>query len=282
MTELVMWEASVRTYGYLDQLHATATAGFGGLGLTPGALRAASAQMGSPADALAAARDHGINLHLDTVTGWAPIRIPAGADANQRDRFDYTIEECFELVDLFQLRSMLAVAVFGIGELERNVIVRGFRELCLGADARGVPVYLEFMPFWGVPDIAAAERILEDAECSNGGLMLDTWHFQRGNQDYDTLERVAATLPISVQVADGPSEPISDDIIFETSHHREMAGRGGFPLAGICSAIVRHREPDLIGPEVFSDVLDTLTPTAAGRLLGSTTQQLMTELSYIE
>ncbi|MGQ4617153.1 TIM barrel protein [Nocardia sp. R7R-8] len=278
MTEFVMWEASVRTYRYLDQLHATATAGFGGLGLTPAALRAAAEQMGSPAKALAAARNHGIELHLDTVTGWAPIRVPAGADANLRARFDYTLDECLELVDLFELRSMLAVAVFEIGEVEHEVMVRGFRELCSGAEARGVPVYLEFMPFWGVPDIVTAERVLAEAQCANAGLMLDTWHFQRGNPDYEVLERVAATMPVSVQVADGPSEPIGDDLIAETTHHREAPGKGSFPLLDICSAIARTGGADLLGPEVFSDVLDTLTPTAAGQLLGSTTRQLIADL----
>lgn len=273
-----MWEGSVRTFAYLDQLKATAIAGFTGLGLTPSALHAASEQLRGTPNAVAAARDHGIELHLDTVTAWAPIRVPARADAASRARFDHSLDECWQLVDTFGLRSILAVAVYDLGAVPAGTAISGFRDLCQAAASRGLQVFLEFMPFWGIPDAAAAQQVLEGAQCANAGLMLDTWHFQRGSRAYEALRRIAAFAPVSIQVGDGPSQPAADDLAFETTHYRKAAGEGDFPLTEICLPVVTAGGPVTFGPEVFSDVLDTLRPAEAGELLGRTTKKLAADL----
>ncbi|MDA3635143.1 MULTISPECIES: sugar phosphate isomerase/epimerase family protein [Rhodococcus] len=170
-TELIMWEGSVRTLTYREQLEATAEAGFDSLALTPAAfLTAINSGLGATG-VKKAADDRGIGLHLDTVTGWAPIRVPSGADDALVARFDFTVEQCLELVDALDLRSLLAVAVFDHDTVPTDTLVRGFADLCDAALTREIPVNLEFMPFWGVPDLAAAWNIVERAQKPNSGLI---------------------------------------------------------------------------------------------------------------
>lgn len=274
--DLVMWEGCVRAHDYLGQLAATAAAGFGHIALTPHALLSAVTTLGSAADVLAAAHDHGVQLsHLDTVTGWAPIRVPTGADDALRQRFDYTVDDCLDLVDTFGIRNVLAVAAFDHGAVTLDDQIRGFGDLCDRARSRDVHVDLEFMPFWGVPDLTAARRIVDAADRDNSGIMVDTWHFARGNPNLDLLARAAAELPLSVQAADGSPTPLGDDPIEETIHHRALLGEGGLPVTATLRAILGPRQPRSIGPEVFSDKLDQLTPQESGKALGKTLKEAL-------
>jgi sugar phosphate isomerase/epimerase len=274
---VVMWEGTVRAHDYIGQLTATAEAGFGRLALTPHALRSAVAALGDAASVLAAAGDHGVELsHLDTVTGWAPIRVPTGADADLRRRFDFTVDECLALVDTFGIRNILAVAVFDHDAVPFDDVIRGFGDLCDRARARDVHVDLEFMPFWGVPDLHTACRIIEAANRDNSGIMVDTWHFARGVPDLHLLAHTPAGVPLSVQVADGSKTPIGLDPVEETLHHRTLPGQGQLPLTDILQAILQHGEPRAFGPEVFSDELDKFAPVQAGRLIGRSIRTILT------
>ncbi|AWT51477.1 sugar phosphate isomerase/epimerase family protein [Mycolicibacterium smegmatis] len=274
--DLVMWEASVRGYSFLEQLQATQVGGFGHLALTPAALNSAIAQLGGPAAVRVAADDHGVRLdYLDTVTGWAPLRVPRTADPALRARFDYSIDDCFELVDQFEIGSVLAVAVFDGGAVPFGRMVDGFGSLALRAKSHDVHVDLEFMPFWGVPDIYTATAIIDAAGEDNTGLLVDTWHFARGLPDLAALGAAAESVSISVQLADGSATSLDADPAYETTHFRDIPGEGQLDIATILDVIASRQTPRSIGPEVFSDWLDQLPPQDAGIRLGEAVRKIL-------
>ncbi|MDI9951936.1 TIM barrel protein [Rhodococcus sp. IEGM 1305] len=272
--ELIMWEGSVRTFTYREQLEATAEAGFDSLALTPAAFRAAIDGLGATG-VRHLATEVGINLHLDTVTGWAPIRIPSGADDNLIARFDFSVDECLELVDSLDLRSILAVGVFDHDAIPQDTLVRGFGALCDAALVREIPVNLEFMPFWGVPDLAAAWHILDRAQKPNSGLMLDTWHFAHSGCDLDLLAQIPQDVTVNLQLADGfPASPEAD-LIELTLHERQLPGEGTLDLESVLNAVHGRGSVGTAGPEVFSDELDTMAAPEAGRALGTSTRRVL-------
>ncbi|MGV9797877.1 sugar phosphate isomerase/epimerase family protein [Mycobacterium sp. NPDC003449] len=276
--DLVLWEANVRAHDFPGQLRAAAAGGFGHLGLTPSALLSAVEQCGGHAAARDMAADHGVRLdYLDTVTGWAPIRVPRTADDALRARFDFSMDDCFALVEQFEITSILAVGVFDGGAVAFGDMVDGFGALARRAQAHGAHVDLEFMPFWGVPDIHTARAIVEAAGCDNTGIMVDTWHFARGLPDIAALTAVAESVPVGIQVADGSARSLDPDPTYETTHLRDVPGEGQLDVVGILSAILSKQTPRSIGPEVFSDALDRLEPEIAGARLAEAIHKLTAE-----
>ncbi|WP_271985630.1 sugar phosphate isomerase/epimerase family protein [Pseudoclavibacter terrae] len=274
--ELVMWEGSVRELPYEKQVEAASHAGFSGLALTPMAFQTAIDFHGT-AGTRRLAEQAGLTLHLDTATGWAPIRVPTGADDYQKARFDVNADDCFALIDALSLRSVLAVAVFDHGAVPEADLVQGFGEFADRAAERSVPVNLEFMPFWGVPDLAAAWSIVEKANRPGTGLMLDTWHFAHSGADLELLSRIPDEVPIHLQLADGTMAPAGADLITATMHTRRPPGQGSLEILGVISAVT-HRSPRITaGPEVFSDDLDRLDAKQIGEILGASTREVLFE-----
>jgi sugar phosphate isomerase/epimerase len=76
--DYVFWPAPVRRYSFREHLDAAAAGGFTSLAVAPEAYRQAISSGISAKDMLAMASDEGVILgHLDTLTDWAPTRVPA-------------------------------------------------------------------------------------------------------------------------------------------------------------------------------------------------------------
>ena len=186
-----------------------------------------------------------------------------------------SVDECLELVDSLDLRSLLAVGVFDHDAIPQDTLVRGFGELCDAALVREIPVNLEFMPFWGVPDLAAAWHILDRAQKPNSGLMLDTWHFAHSGCDLDLLAQIPQDVTVNLQLADGfPASPEAD-LIELTLHERQLPGEGTLDLESVLNAVHGRGSVGTAGPEVFSDELDTMAAPEAGRALGTSTRRVL-------
>jgi sugar phosphate isomerase/epimerase len=275
VSELIMWEGCVRRHAYVDQLSATVSAGFTGLGLTPTAFLAAADQVGGLRKVRRLAEDCAVALHLDTVTDWAPVRIPRGADAALVERFDHSTGDCLRLVEELGLRSVLAVAVFEIGEVPLDRLVEGFAELCDRCADMAVPVLLEFMPFWGVPDLNSAWAIVQATGRSNAGIMLDTWHFAHSGRDMELLSAIDSTVPIHLQLADGTMAGAGTDLLQATLHTRRAPGDGELGVRDIADLVAQRGLAVSAGPEVFSDELDELTPGEIAAVLGPATRSVL-------
>lgn len=274
--DLVMWGGCVRSHDFLGQLEATAAAGLTHLSLTAYDLKMAMNALGGPREVRAAARDHGVEFDaLDTVPTWCPVVLAAGTGEALRARFDFTVEECMDLATAVGMRSLLAVAVFEPGAVPEDDVIRGFAGLCDAAAARDLHVELEFMPFWGVADLPTARGVVEAAGRPNSGIMVDTWHFARGDGDLDVLERTARDIPLSLQIADGSAQPVGSDPLTETMQSRRLPGDGQFMLVSIIRTALASGRVRTVGPEIFSLELDALPAAEIGRRVGASTRKVL-------
>jgi sugar phosphate isomerase/epimerase len=107
-----------------------------------------------------------------------------------------------------------------------------FAGLCDRAAAHGLQVAIEFLPWTGIPNPAAAWDICRLAGRRNGGLLVDSWHYFHSGADAATLRKVPAEQIVAIQFDDAARmAPTINDMLYDTLH-RSMPGEGVFDLEG--------------------------------------------------
>jgi len=141
-------------------------------------------------------------------------------------------EEVFEFAASIGCRLVTAWPTGG--PVETLTAAGRFADLCRLAAPFGVAVGLEFVgSHEQVNDLASAWEIVELSEASNGGLVIDTFHFHRGGSEVAMLEPVPADKILLVQVSDCvdlPRHELED-------RHRVYPGTGAIPLEALLGAL---------------------------------------------
>ena len=83
------------------------------------------------------------------------------------------------------------------------------------------------------------------------GVLIDTWHFFRGDSTWAQLARVPLDQIAYVQFDDAPP-PVSDNGIRETMHRRVMPGDGTFDLSRFASTLLDRGWSGLVSVEVLN------------------------------
>jgi 4-hydroxyphenylpyruvate dioxygenase len=127
---------------------------------------------------------------------------------------------------------------------------------------------LEFIPLWGICDLATAWQVLQIANRSNTGLAFDFWHYIRGGPDDALLRSIPGSRISYVQVTDAeaslpPRRSLFDDCLF----HRLPPGQGGLPVKHLLDILCEIGGIERVGPEVFSAKLDALSAEAIAQAL---------------
>ncbi len=142
-------------------------------------------------------------------------------------------------------------------EFER--LTEAFAELCQdAANNTSAKVVYEFMPFdVNVNTLDAALALVQNADQSNGGLAIDTWHMAKLNISPEDLRRIPLRYLTWVELSDGQREDLPDPVD-ETVNHRRLPGEGEFDILGFVEVC---RELGYGGPwgvEVLSEELRSL------------------------
>lgn len=115
--------------------------------------------------------------------------------------------------------------------------------------------------------------MVQRAGRTNGGLVLDSWHFFRSGSTLAQLQQVPGERIYAVQLSDGPAIPASD-LAEESSTGRLLPGEGDFDLPELMATLRDIGGLGSVGPEVFSLRIWQLPAEEAGVLLGQTTTAL--------
>ena len=145
---------------------------------------------------------------------------------------------------------MSMTAITTPGETEPPADVAGhFGALCDRAAGFGAQVQLEFIPFTSVATLRQAWDVVSTADRTNGGMLFDTWHFHRGDPDYELLATVPGDRIFCVQLDDAPAVAEAD--VRSETHRRLLPGRGELDLARDLRALDAIGALRWIGPEVL-------------------------------
>ena len=274
--DLVFWSAAARTYDFKGHVEAARAGGFTSMAIAPEVYQAALEDGISPRDMRKMAEDIGAPLrYMDSLADWAPRRVPTECSADLRARFDVPTDYCFRMCDKLGLTSILAVPGYDAGDCQLPELTDGFGKLCERARTEGYWIDLEFMPFRGMPNLSDAWDIIQGVRPDNAGILVDVWHFSKGDYDMDLLRSIPGEYLVGMQVDDGVMHQVGSSLFDDTSNYRNFPGEGEMAVAEIIKLIADKGHLRHVGPEVFSLEADALAPTEVGIRCGDTTRSVL-------
>lgn len=260
-----LWPACVKTHELAGQLSAAVSGGFDALAIGGLTWRTLQSQQMTADDIRALAEGQAVALgHYDGFTDWAPVRFDDTIPDGARAVFDFDTEETLDICAALGLQAVGATGAYAPGRFSTNQLADGFGAFCERAAAYGLWVDLEFIPFWGIPDLRSAWDIVRASGATNAGILFDTWHFCRGVEDLDLLASLPTDAITAIQVAGGQTPDTDRSLIEECLSLRTAPGEGDLDIGPALQLLARQQNVRSIGPEVFSDALDTLPAETAG------------------
>ncbi len=196
------------------------------------------------------ARDLGLDLVVDPVMNWYPDREPSPS------RFaGVSTDDALRMCEALGATSLSAIAT-ATSDVPVPELAGYFGRLCDRAAGFGARVHLEFIPFTIVRTLRIAWDLVRAADRPNGGMVFDTWHFFRGEPEFEVLAGIPGDRIFCVQLDDAPAVPRGS--LREETQHRLLPGDGALDLVAAIRALDRIGGLRRVGPEVISPDLAAL------------------------
>lgn len=213
------------------------------------------------------ARDLGLDLVMDPVMNWYPDREPSPS------RFaGVSTDDALRMCEAVGVTSLSVIATAS-SDVPVPELAAHFGRVCDRAAGFGAQVHLEFMPFTIVRNLRIAWDLVRAAGRPNGGLVFDTWHFFRGEPDFDVLAGIPGDRVFCVQLDDAPAVPRGS--LREETSHRLLPGDGALDLRAAIRALHRIGALRWVGPEVISPELAALPVADAAALAMDRTRAIV-------
>jgi len=213
------------------------------------------------------ARDLGLDLVVDPVMNWYPDREPSPS------RFaGVSTDDALRICEALGVTSLSAIATAS-SDVPVPDLAGYFGRLCDRAAGFGARVHLEFIPFTIVRTLRIAWDLVRAADRPNGGLVFDTWHFFRGEPDFEVLAGIPGDRIFYVQLDDAPAVPSGP--LREETQHRLLPGDGALDLVAAIRALDRIGGLRRVGPEVISPDLAALPILDAATLAMDRTRAIV-------
>lgn len=149
-------------------------------------------------------------------------------------------------------------------EVDRSAATEGYAAIAARAEAADKVLGLEFLPWTGIPTLAAANQICERGGPA-AGILLDAWHWVRqpGGPDLDLLRSLPGHRITSVQLSD-VAAVAADDVEHEAMHERLLPGAGIVDYAELWDSLDHIGATPVVAAEVLRDELLASGMTAMG------------------
>jgi sugar phosphate isomerase/epimerase len=114
----------------------------------------------------------------------------------------------------------------------------------------GTQVCVEFLPWSGIPSLAAAWELVQDP---GAGILLDTWHWQRqpGGPNPELLATIPGERIGYVQVCDAAPTPTGDSLT-EAMSARLLPGDGVVDFGAVFSLLADIGAEPFLATEIFN------------------------------
>ncbi|MCW2848199.1 MAG: sugar phosphate isomerase/epimerase [Marmoricola sp.] len=226
---------------------AVAAAGFTGIGFTIDDLHAAEAAYGL-ADVRRICDDLGlVHLEVELLEQWWT----SGAQRAESDRKRQALLHAAETLGARQVKigpdTSLVEPLTDVAHWASELHL-----LATQAAEFGTRVALEPLPFSNIADFLLAADLVAAADHPAAGLVVDTWHLERGPSTLADLAEVPGEKVFVVELNDAPALQ-SDDLFHDTIHHRVLCGAGTFDVSGFVTTLQEIGFTGPWGVEIISD-----------------------------
>jgi sugar phosphate isomerase/epimerase len=122
---------------------------------------------------------------------------------------------------------------------EPERLANDYARLCELAGGFGLTVDIEPVPYYRTGRIEAAYRLIQQAGVRNGGIVVDSLHFDRAAEDLERLGDLPSEVLHYMQLCDAPAErPDSpDELMRQARQERLFPGEGGLALLPLLRAL---------------------------------------------
>jgi sugar phosphate isomerase/epimerase len=163
----------------------------------------------------------------------------------ERVASDIIRRDLFSAAEALGAHTVKVCGEMGGRDVDRDLMAYAFWTLSEEAKNAGTRIALEAMPFSNFTTIEDGAAFVSEVGHSNGGLIVDVWHVNRGGSSLDTLR--AAIDPgtlFAVELNDG-RDPAPADLWSDTVNDRLLPGEGDWDLPGFVQLM---RELGFDGP----------------------------------
>lgn len=257
-------------FSFEARVAAAADAGFAGVGLLSDDYAAMRAAGRSDADLRRVLDDHGIKvLEVEFLYDWS---LPDPSSAAAASELEATLHA---MTDAFAPHHLSCGELSSPGaEPSPDVVAERFAGVCDRAAEHGTKVALEFLPWTSIPNLRCAWDVVRAAGRPNGGVLLDAWHYFRGDPDEVLLRSLPGSAVVGIQLDDAdatPQGPAMEDTIVR----RHLPGEGAFDLRALIRALDAIGVDAPISVEVISTEQQARPVADAARRAHDTTQAVL-------
>jgi sugar phosphate isomerase/epimerase len=275
--DLILCSGTVPLAPFRDYVAAASSAGFQGISMWGRDYRRAHAEGLTDADLRPFLDDHGLAVgELDGVGQWFPgsAGLAPPVEGEEADSFfGFSEQDLYAIADVVGARSVNAVEVYGM-RCEPEQAAEAFGALCDRAAEHGLLVHIEYLPWSGIPNAAAAWEVVRLADRPNGGVLVDSWHHFRGASTDAMLRDIPGARVTGIQLNDAPAEAEADPVE-ECLRRRLVPGEGAIDLAGLLRALDEQGVAAPIGVEVMSDALNALPVKEVAQRVADATRAML-------
>ncbi len=226
----------------VSQIGAAAAAGFPLVGIDIWSVAAHLADGGQLADLTAALRDH------DVRCGELQALVVS-------DDEEATIDSARQIIDaalVLQPRFVMSGAASALDD----ATVANFARAGRMVNDAGFRLGIEFLPTLALDTIAKTRQLIDQTGI-DAGVVVDSWHFCHGPDDWADLEALPCDEIAFVQFDDHPAL-LSDDLTHEMIHRRVFPGEGVLPLRRFVDTLRAKGFDGIVGVEIISEPLRAL------------------------
>lgn len=281
--DLVFWPVGHAALDLAQHLEIARAGGFDSLAIAPNRAKSLMKQGVTPSNMLEMAAEQGLRFtQIDGIATWVKHWRATKGDPDLNawieSLFDIEAIEALEIGAALGAEAAVAVPFFDEGSIPHQQIVEDFGRFCDMAAPYGIEINIEFIPFWGVPDLPKATAIVSEADHSNSGILVDTWHLQKGSRDFAGDMELLRTIPGKwlkhMQLADADCAAYADTLAADVMF-RKFPGEGELALAEMVAIVAAKGHLTSIGPEVINAKLAETPLAEIGELAGKTTRSLL-------
>jgi len=263
---LVLCSGTLGSTRWPDKVRAAGGAGFGAISVYVHEYEAARAAGWSDADLHELLAEGCLSVaEVDGAMSWLPGTTTALAGRRRPN----PPEDFVAVAAALGARSLTVIELSGepvASGVGIEAAAGAFAEVCDLAAEAGLLAHIEPFPWSGIADLVTADRIARAAGRPNGGLLLDTWHLQRGRDRGRIAPSVDGRTVLSVQVSDVAAQA-GPSVAAECMHERLLPGAGVGGVAPLLAELRRRGCDAPLGAEVFSDALHALPAHEAAGLV---------------
>lgn len=185
-----------------------------------------------------------LDLEVEILTDWF-------ADGERRAASDAVRRDLLEAGEKLGARHLKVSGDFNSPAVYLDRMAEDFAGLCRDAADVGLPVGIEVMPFTNLSTLDAAMQVVTASGASNGGLLLDLWHMERGGVDFAAIAALPKGAIVSIEIDDAAAD-VEGDLWNDTLHHRLPCGEGSFDIPGFLQAVATAGYDGPVGVEIIA------------------------------